>query len=408
MRFRNFRLFFVGQSISLVGTWMQSLAMGWLVYRLTHSAILLGVVGFSSQIPAFIIAPFSGVLADRANRRMVLLITQSCSMLQAFLLGYLTLTHQLQIWQVILLALFMGCVNAVDIPVRHSFLLEMVEKKEMLGNAIALNSLMFNVAKLIGPSIAGIIIAAVGEGICFVLNGVSYIAVLWSLCAMRLPPFSKEIATVPVWKSMKDGFSYAYNHVPIRAVLILLAVVSCVGLPYAVLMPVFAKDVLRGDSQTLGFLVGAAGVGALLGTIFLASRREAVRLGRIIPLCALLFGFGLILFSFSRQMFWSCGILVLCGFGAMVQMAASNTFIQTIVDDDKRGRVMSLYTLSFMGTVPLGNLLTGFLASHAGAGNTLAFSGIVCIVSAMAFMVSMPAIRKAGTCLPDDYEDCLN
>lgn len=402
LRYKNYRLFFTGQSISLIGTWIQQIAMGWMVYRLTNSPFLLGLVGFSTQIPAFVVAPFSGVWADRLNRRRILILTQTFSMVQAALLTFLTFSHMVQIWHIIALGFLIGCINAVDIPVRHSFLLEMVEKKENLGNAIALNSLMFNVAKLVGPAIAGILIGWVGEPMCFLINTVSYAAVIVSLYAMNVSVMKNSPATSSLFDSIKEGFIYSFTFQPVRAILILLAIVSFVGLPYTVLMPVFARDVLRGDAQTLGFLVGAAGVGALLGTLYLAGRKNPVRLGRTIPFSTLLFGAGLILFSFSKSVLLSMGILVLIGFGIMVQMAASNTLIQSIVDDDKRGRIMSIYTLCFMGSVPLGNLLIGYCATHYGVSGTVLVSGIVSILGACFFISIMPSLQKK---MPPLYQE---
>lgn len=394
LRYRNYRLFFAGQGISLVGTWMQQIAMGWLVYRLTGSAFILGVVGFSSQIPTFLLSPFAGVLVDRHSRYRILVVTQVLAMLQAFILGALTLIGIIAVWHVIILGIFLGIVNSFDAPARQSFVIDMVEKKEMLGNAIALNSFMFNGARLIGPSVAGLVIAAVGEGICFILNGVSFFAVIGCLLAMNIKYTSVQAKKTHISKDLKEGFVYIFNFAPIRAILLLLSVISMMGMSYAVLMPVFAKDILHGGPHTLGFLMAAVGVGALFGTGYLASKRSILKLGRIIPISSIIFGAGLILFSFSHEFWLSFLILLFTGFGFMVHMASCNTVLQTITDDDKRGRVMSFYTMSFMGMAPLGSLLSGFLASRFGAVYALLIGGISCILASLLFARKLPLLRK--------------
>ncbi len=378
----------------MIGTWMQRIALGWLVYRLTDSAFLLGVVGFSTQIPTFVLAPFAGVLADRWNRLKILLVTQIMAMIQALLLSVLVLTGTVTIWQIILLSLFLGTINAFDTPTRQSFLVEMVEEKRDLSNAIALNSSIVNSARLLGPSIAGLLIGAMGEGMCFLLNGISYVAVITALLRMRVNPNRSTREVKKVWAGLREGFSYAFGFSPIRAVLLLLALVSLMGMPYTVLMPVFARDSLHGGPYVLGFLMGASGVGALGGAIYLASRRSVLGLGRLIPLAAALFGIGLIAFSHSRILPLSLGAMLIAGFGMIVEMAASNTVLQTIVDDDKRGRVMSFYAMSFMGMVPFGSLLSGFLASKIGAPNTLLLGGLACMAGGAAFALKLPALRE--------------
>lgn len=395
LRYRNFRLFFSGQSISLIGTWMQYIAMSWLVYRMTNSAFMLGVVGFSSQIPTFILSPFTGVLADRFNRHKILIITQMLAMLQAFMLAILTMTGHIAVWHIISLGIFLGCVNSLDIPARHSFILEMIEEKENLGNAIALNSMMFNMARLIGPLVAGILIAITGEAVCFLINGITYFAVIASLLAMELDGRKNEKhGNYNMFKDLKEGFDYAFGFVPIRAILFLLGIISLVGMSYAILMPVFARDILHGGPHTLGFLMGAVGIGSLIATVYLASRKNILTLGRMLPTSAGIFGLGLVLFSFSRNLWFCLLLLFFAGFGMMVQMAASNTILQTIVEDDKRGRVMSLYTMAFMGMAPFGSLLGGFLASSIGASNTLIMSGLLCILAAIIFASKLPYLRK--------------
>ncbi|MFA5143545.1 MAG: MFS transporter [Candidatus Omnitrophota bacterium] len=394
MRYRNFRLFFIGQGISLVGTWMEAVAMSWLVYRMTNSPLVLGIVGFSSQIPTFIFSPFAGLLADRVDRRKILIVTQSLLMLQAVVLTVLTLTGTIAVWHIIVLGVVLGLINSFDIPARQAFIVEMVEKKESLANAIALNSLMFNVARLIGPSIAGVIIAIMGEGICFLLNAVSFTAVIASLAAMDIKRRASEKTPIRLFDELREGFLYTFGFQPIRFIILLLAVISLMGASYIVLMPVFAKDVLGGGPETFGLLMAAIGVGALAATIYLASRKSIVGLGGMIPVCASIFAAGLIAFSFSRSLWLSVLLLAISGFGFMTHMAASNTILQTISDDDKRGRVMSFYTMAFMGMAPLGSLLAGTLANKIGAGNTLIIGGVCCVLASGIFATKLPLIKK--------------
>lgn len=394
LKHRNFRLFFIGQGISLIGTWMQQIAMIWLVYRLTNSVFLLGLVGFMAQIPTFIFGSFAGVIADRTNRHRILIITQSLAMLQAVLLGVLTLTESITVWYIMPLSAFLGIINSFDAPTRQSFLSEMVDERDDLGNAIALNSSMFNGARLIGPAIAGILISIIGEGYCFLLNALSFIAVIISLLLIKVTPRPKTLQRHGVLEVLKEGFRYAWGFKPIRNILMLLALMSVIGMPYTVLMPVFAKDILHGGSHTLGFLASFAGLGALTGALFLASRKNVVGLGKWISYASIIFGTGLILLSFSKSLWLSLAILYFIGFGMMVQMASSNTIIQTIVDDDKRGRVMSFYTMAFLGMAPIGSLLAGSIASKIGTPSTILISGIVCIVGSILFTKQLPAIRK--------------
>ena len=394
LRYRNYRLFFGGQSISLIGTWMQRIALAWLVYRLTNSAFLLGLVGFSGQIPTFLFASFAGVLVDRWNRHRMLVVTQVLSMVQALTLSLLVLTGTVRVWHIVVLSLILGIVNAFDIPARQSFVVEMVEGKEDLGNAIALNSSMVNAARLLGPSMAGILIAAVGEGICFLINGLSYLAVVVALLAMRTRPRNSKQRSSWIRQDLRDGFMYAFGFAPIRAILFLLGLVSLMGMPYVVLMPVFAKDVLHGGPHALGFLMGASGVGALVGALYLASRKSVLGLGRLIPVTASVFGAGLVAFSLSHVLVLSLVLMLVVGFGQMVQMASSNTILQTIVEDDKRGRVMSFYTMAFMGMAPFGSLLAGTLASKIGAPNTLMIGGIACLFGSVFFANKLQSMRK--------------
>lgn len=393
LRYRNYRLFFGGQLISLTGTWMQQVALTWLVYRMTNSPFLLGVVGFAGQFPSFILSPFAGVLADRMNKHRILLFTQTASMIQAAILAALTLTGVIAVWHIISLSIVLGIINAFDMPTRQSFLLEMIERREDLPNAIALNSSMFNGARLIGPSIAGLVISVLGEGLCFLLNAVSYLAVIAALMAMKSLPPRQEPKTEGVLSGFAEGLRYIVHSASIRSILLLLALVSIMGVPYSVLMPIFARDILHGGPYTLGFLMAATGVGALAGALVLASRNKVVGLGRWIPIACCVFAVGLIAFSLSSTLWLSMVFLFMVGLGMMVQMASSNTILQTIADDDKRGRVMSFYTVSFMGMVPFGSLLAGSLAGAIGAPTTLLISGCACLLGAALFSTRLPAIR---------------
>ena len=394
LQYRNYRLFFGGQSISLVGTWIQHIATLWLVYDLTKSVFLLGLAGFVGQIPTFLISPFAGVFIDRWNRYHIIVTTQILAMTQAIILTWLVFSGSIKVWQIILLSGFLGCINAFDVPARQSFVIQMVEKKEDLGNAIALNSSMVNGARLLGPSVAGILIAATGEGICFLLNALSYLFVLWSLMLMKVAPKENKNVRKPVLKELKEGFLYTFSLVPMRHIILLLALVSLMGMPYSILMPIFAKEILHGGAHTFGFLMGASGLGALGGAFYLASRRSVAGLEKIIPLSAGIFGAGLILFSLSRFFVLSLVLMVITGLGMMLQMASSNTMLQHIVDDDMRGRVMSFFTMAIMGTAPFGSLLAGSSAKIIGAPNTLLIGGISCILGALVFACKLPEIKK--------------
>ena len=389
---RNYRLFFMGQSVSLIGTWTQQAAMSWLVYRITGSTLLLGVVAFSNQIPTLFLGPFAGVVADRWERKRLLLWTQSLSMLQALILAVLVLAGAIQAWHIIALSLFIGIINAFDIPIRQSFVLQMVERKEDLGNAIALNSAMFNAARFIGPMVAGILISTVGEGVCFLLNGISYIAVLTSLAAIRVAPRKNHSGKAPVLREFYEGIRYAFDFKPIIAILILLSVFSIAGAPYLVLMPAYAKDVLHGGAHTFGFLMSSAGIGALSATMYLASRKNARGLIKIIPAAAVACGLGIAFFALSRNFSLSVICLFVAGFGMMTQIASSNTIIQTIVDEDKRGRIMSLYAMSFMGIMPFGSLLAGSVADRIGVQFTLLLGAACCITGALIFALKLPML----------------
>jgi MFS family permease len=393
-RYRNYRLFFGGQGISLIGTWMQQIAMSWLVYRLTNSAFLLGLIGFAGQIPTFVLTSIAGVFADRWDRRRLLILTQVLAMLQAFLLAFLTFTGHIAVWHLVVLSLFLGMINALDIPVRQSFVIDLVENKDDLGNAIALNSVMFNGARLVGPSIAGLLISIVGEATCFFLNGISFLAIVIALLAMNIPGKKRKSESMPFFQGLKDGYQYTFGFAPTRYIILLLGLISMMGMPYLVLMPIFAKDILHGGPHTLGFLMGASGIGALIGALYLASRKTVLGLGRLIVISSGTFGLGLIVFSLSRYNQLSLLMMLLTGFGMIVHMAASNTILQTIVDEDKRGRIMSFYAMAFMGMAPFGSLLAGSLASKIGAPNTLVISGLACIIGSLLFLTKLPLIRE--------------
>jgi len=394
LRHRNYRLFFAGQGLSLIGTWTQRIALAWLVYRLTGSELLLGVVGFSSQILTFLVSPFAGVLADRADRRRLLVATQVLAMTQAFVLAGLTMTGAITVWQIIVLAAMLGLINGFDIPIRQSFVVEMLESREDLPNAIAMNSFMVNAARLVGPSLAGLLIAVVGEGLCFLINGVTFVAVIAALLFMRVAPIVRRPHEAHVLHHLREGLVYAFSFAPIRAILLLLAAFSLLGISYATLMPVFAKDILRGGPETMGFLMGASGLGAMCGAVVLALRESVRGLGRMLVLAGATFGLALIGFACSQNLYLSMGLLAVAGFGMMIQLASTNSLLQTLVDDDKRGRVMSFYVMAFMGTGPFGSLLAGWLARHLGAPAAVAIGGAGCVVSAAFFATRLPLLGK--------------
>jgi MFS family permease len=395
LRHRNFQLFVGGQSISLIGTWMTRIATGWLVYRLTGSALLLGTVTFCGQIPTFLLAPFAGVWVDRLNRRNVLVWTQALSMVQSLLLAALTLSGRITVPWVLALSSMQGIINAFDMPGRQAFLVQMVEDRDDLGNAIAINSSMVNMARLVGPSLAGIVIAVSNEGWCFLIDGISYIAVIASLVLMHIhvPPIQR--ATTSMLHQLKEGWTYVSGFVPIRTILLLFALISLMGMPFVVLMPIFAARVLHGGPHTFGFLMGAMGTGALVSALLLAARRSVLGLGSMIARSAGLFGLGLIGFGLSRVFWLSILMLLLTGFGMMRGMAASNTIIQTIVPEDKRGRVMSYYTIAFVGMAPFGSLLAGTLAHAIGAPTTVILNGAVVLLGGAWFATRLPAVRNA-------------
>jgi MFS family permease len=391
---RNFRLFFGGQSISLIGTWMTRIATSWLVYRLTGSALLLGTISFAGQIPTFLFAPFAGVWVDRLDRRQVLVWTQTLSMVQSLALAALTLSHHITIHWLLALSVMQGIVNAFDMPGRQAFMVQMVEDRRDLSNAIAINSSMVNMARLVGPSLAGMLIAVSSEGWCFLVDGISYLAVIASLLLMRLPAAVVKRKVTSTLTELKVGWIYVSEFLPVRTILLLFAVVSLMGMPFVVLMPIFAARVLHGGPHTLGFLMGAMGVGALVSALSLAARKSVRGLVKMIPIAAAVFGLGLIGFGLSRVFWLSMIMLLVAGAGMMQGMAGSNTVIQTIVPEDKRGRVMSYYTMAFVGMAPFGSLLAGSLAHMVGAPWTVIANGSLVLLSAAWFATRLPKVRR--------------
>ena len=401
LRHRNYRLFFGGQTVSLVGTWITRIATAWLVYRLTHSAFLLGLVGFAGQIPTTFLAPIAGVFVDRWNRHHVLLVTQVLSLLQSAALAVLTFTGVITVWEIVALQTFQGVINAFDTPARQAFVVTMIEDRADLGNAIALNSTMVNASRIVGPSVGGLLIAAVGEGWCFAVDAVSYLAVIASLLAMRLPAVAPRALGTRVREELMSGFRYVRDVRQIRTILVLLAVVSMAGMPYSVLMPAVASTVLHGGAHTYGFLMTAAGAGALAGALYLAGRVSVNGLERLMWRATIAFGLGLIAFAFSRSIPLSLVILLFIGAGFMIQLASANTIIQTVVDEMFRGRVMAFYAMAFLGTAPIGSILAGIIAEHIGTPFTIAIGGLACAVAGVAFARWTPVLLEQGTVTAD-------
>jgi MFS family permease len=392
LRYRNFQLFFGGQLISLIGTWMQNVAQAWLVYRLTGSSVLLGLVSFSSQIPVFLISPLGGIVADRFPRRRVVIATQCASMLLALALAAVTLAGTVQVWHLFVLSALLGVVNAFDIPARQSFFVEMVGREDLI-NAIALNSSMFNASRVIGPAVAGILVATIGEGWCFFANGVSYIAVIAGLLMMRVEPHKRVAHSSSPLADVIEGFRFVIGNAPIHHLMILLGVLSATGMPFAVLMPIFADQILHGGAKGLGILMGASGVGALAGALLLASRETVRGLGRWVAISGVAFGASLIAFAISRSFWPSCALLIPVGFAMMVEMGSSNTLIQSMSPDHLRGRVMSVYSMMFMGMAPVGAVLSGIAAGRWGAPATIAGGGVICMAAAGIFGWRLPGLR---------------
>jgi len=395
LRNRNYRLFFAGQGVSLVGTWMQGVALPWLVYRMTGSVVLLGIVGFASQIPSLVVAPVAGVVADRANRHRLVTLAQVASALQATALAALALAGVIEVWHIIALGMLGGLIRGFEIPFRQAFVVEMLDDPRDLPNAIALNSFLVNGARLIGPTLAGFLMGWFGEGICFLVNAVSFGAVVIALLAMRLRPRPRRVHATHPLRDLKDGFLYVAGSPPIRAVLLLMGLLSLLAIPYTVLLPVFAREVLGGGPHTMGFLVSAGGVGAVVGAVFLASRRSLLAIPRLIAAASAVFGIGLIAFAFSANLYLSVGLLMVVGFGMMVQLVSSNTLLQTVADEDKRGRVMSFHTMAFMGMVPLGSLIAGGLAKVLGAPGAVLVCGAASIVGSAVFAARLGHIHRS-------------
>lgn len=393
LRHRNFKLFFSGQSISLIGTWMTRLATSWLVYRMTHSALLLGIVSFAGQIVSFLLGPFAGVWVERLDRQKLLVWTQALAAIQSLALAALTLAHVITLWEIIALSAFQGLINAFDMPGRQSFLVQMVEDRTDLSNAIAINSSMANGARLIGPAIAGLVIGALGEGWCFLIDGISYFAVIASLLMMNIRPLNIVRHASSMLEQMREGWDYVRGFRPIRTILLVFALMSLMGWPYAVLLPIFAGQVLHGNAYTLGWLTGASGVGALISGISLAMRKTVLGLTRMIQIAAAMLGGALILFGLSRTVWLSLVLMVFVGFGLMQCAAASNTIIQSLVEEDKRARVMSFYMMAFFGSAPFGSLLAGTLAHNIGAPHTVILTGAFCVAGSLWFTVELPKVR---------------
>jgi len=394
LRARNYRLFFTGQGVSLIGTWMQNIALSWLIYRLTGSVFLLGFIAFCTEIPNFVLAPFTGVLTDRFNRLRLMILAQCFFLLQALTMALLVLFNLIAVWHIIALSILFGIISAFEAPARQSLVVDLIDKTEDLGNAIALNSALYNGARLIGPAIAGIAIALVGEGICFLINTVSFMAVIIALLRIKIPAKPLVVKTENLRKSFTEGLLYTFHSVPIRTLLLILAAVSLAGLPFIVLLPAYAKEILHGGSDTLGFLMSALGAGALLGAIFLAGRKSVRGLGKIISVFTITMGMSIIAASFTETRFLSLVFFFVAGLSMILVIAAINTMLHTLTDEDKRGRVMSFYAMALIGTVPIGNLLAGSIASTIGIPYTLMAGGIITIFAGIWFEINRKELRK--------------
>jgi MFS family permease len=391
---RDYRLFFFGQGVSLIGTWMQSIAASWLIYRLSGSTLMLGLSGFLGQIPVFLISPVAGVLGDRWSRHRILLAVQIMSMIQAFSFAAITLTGVVQVWHILLLSCILGIINAFEMPVRQAFVIEMIKDKSDLPNAIALNSSIFNGSRLVGPAVAGVIVAAAGEGVCFLINGISYIAVIAAFVSMNVSYIKSKKTGKNLFADMNEGFSYALRFIPIRDLLILIASISLFGMTFPVLLPVFASKVFGGGSHTFGILVSASGCGAFLATIYLAMRNSIDGLGRVMNLAVYVLSFSLAAFAVSKIIYISIPLLVMIGFCMIVIIASCNTVLQAVVDEDKRGRVMSIYVMAFTGAAPVGSLFAGAVSSTLGAPVTVFICGTACLLVGIAFSFRLPLVRR--------------
>ncbi len=391
---RNYRLYFFGQGVSLIGTWMQHVALSWLVYRLTGSVFLLGLIGFTSQIPTFILSPFLGVVTDRHNRLKLMTFAQFLFLLQALAMTLLVMFDVIQVWQIIALSLVFGVITAIDAPTRHSLVVDLIDKPEDLGNAIALNSAIFNASRLIGPAIAGIAIAMVGEGICFLMNTLSFVAVIYALLSIKLPPKKVVSSSNSFKKSFTEGFQYTFRSMPIRTLIIHLSILSLMGISFIVLLPAYAKEILGGGAETLGFLMSALGAGALTGALYMAGRNSAFGLSKIIAGFSILMGMVVLLAAFSTNTFVSLMLFYFGGLSMILSIAAINTLIQTISEDNKRGRVMSFYSMALMGISPIGNLIAGTMASKIGIPVTLIISGAITVVAGIWFLYNRNTLRN--------------
>ena len=394
LKYRNFQLFFAGQLISLIGTWMQNVAQSWLVYRLTGSSVLLGLTAFAGQIPIFLFSVPGGIVADRYHRQRIVIATQTASMILACALAALTLSGAVRIWHIFVLSALLGIVNAYDIPARQAFLMEMVGREDLI-NAIALNSAMFNASRIIGPAIAGVLVATIGEGWCFFANAVSYIAVIAGLIMMHVAPRERVSTTSPL-EDVREGFRFVIHNAPIHSLLILLGVVSLAGTPFSVLMPIFADRILHGGAQALGWLMGSAGVGAVVGALVLASRSHVHGLGRWVAIFGIVFSVCLAAFGFSRVMWLSLVLMAPIGFSMMIQFGSSNTLLQTMSPDHLRGRVIAVYSMMIMGMAPIGALLAGAVAGRLGAPLAVGVGGIICLIASIAFAFWLPHLRPAA------------
>jgi MFS family permease len=393
-RHRNYRLFFVGQGTSLIGTWMQQVAVGWLVYRLTGSASLLGIIGFISMAPMFFMTSIAGVFVDRWDRRHVLLTTNILAMVQAATLAVLTLSGHIAIWHLLILGFTLGIVNAFDMPTRQSFVIDMVLQKEDLNNAIALNSAMFNSARLVGPALAGIAVAALGEGICFLINSLSFVAIIVALLSMKVTPKTGKAKASRPLEGYREGYRYAFGFMPIRHCLLLLVLMNLIGMQFTTLMPVFAKDILHGGPHIFGFLISFSGFGALLSALYMASRKNALGLERLGPLALALFACSMFVFSFSRDVYLSLAAMLVSGIGMMMVLISCNTIIQSLVDEDKRGRVMSFHAMATLGSMPFGSLIAGNVASYIGAPDAVFGSALCCLGGSIYFAWRAPLVRS--------------
>lgn len=394
LRCRNYRLFFYGQILSLTGTWMQNIAAGWLVYRLTRSEVMLAFAVFAGQIPVFLLSPFAGVIGDRMSRHRIILTVQIVSMLQAFTLGFLTISGRVEVWHIITLAFILGAINAFEITARQAFVIDMVGSREYLGNAIALNSALNNASRLIGPSVAGIIVANGGEGICFIINGASFLSAIAAQGMMKIRHVKRRHCRSGMFTDIKEGFTYMLGFTPIRDIILTAALLSMVAAAFPVLLPVFSRTVLGGGPETYGYLAGATGLGALSGTLFLAVRKSVLGLDRIIGNSLVLFGAGLVMFSVSKVIILSLAVLACVGFCMVCILASCNTIIQTIVEEDKRGRVISLYVTALTGAAPAGSLTAGIISDTAGAPDAILSGGIICIIAGIIFAKRLPLLRK--------------